>query len=136
MNEYLNVIRNNYADFSGRARRREYWMFTLINGIILILLEVFLLTSLAFGRNQGNTSPLFYLAALLLVVYLLAIVVPSLAVGVRRLHDVDMSGWFMLLNFVPGLSIVVLVLHILDSRPGTNKWGPNPKGVRAPSNAF
>ncbi len=136
MNEYLNVIRNNYANFQGRARRREYWMFTLINTIITFVLAIPLfgvVTSLGMQADAG-TDPSAALTGTTLIfgliytIYALATFVPSLAVTVRRLHDAGFSGWLYLLNFI-GLSIVVLVLCVLDSKPGSNKWGPNPKGV-------
>jgi len=145
MNDYLNVIRNNYANFSGRARRREYWMFQLINTVIMIVLYVpvagFLLPSLMATQRTGeglpNLSPLVGLFLLLYVVYTLAVFVPSLAVTVRRLHDAGYSGWLFLIAFVPFVgSIALLVLTILESKPGSNKWGPNPKGVNAPITAF
>ena len=137
MNEYLNVIRNNYANFSGRARRREFWMFTLINGIVILVLEV---PALLLGFNfsdptSKNVSPVTFLLLGLIVIYVLAVLVPTVAVTVRRLHDAGFSGWLYLLSFV-GLSLVVLVLNILDSKPGANKWGPNPKGVNAHASAF
>jgi uncharacterized membrane protein YhaH (DUF805 family) len=136
MNEYLNVMRNNYANFSGRARRREFWMFSLINGLILIALELLMFASGGFSQGDSAPSPLFYIVLVLIIVYALAIMVPTLAVGVRRLHDADLSGWYMLLNLVPALSLIGIVLHCLDSKPGTNKWGANPKGLQAPAKAF
>ncbi|MDK2013275.1 MULTISPECIES: DUF805 domain-containing protein [unclassified Deinococcus] len=136
MNEYLNVIRNNYANFTGRARRREYWMFTLINTIIVTVLSIPVYgaaigmamqsdTGAAPSAGLTGTTLIF---AVLMGIYALAVMVPSIAVTVRRLHDAGFSGWLYLLNFI-GLSIVVLVLCVLDSKPGSNKWGPNPKGV-------
>lgn len=136
MNEYLNVIRNNYANFTGRARRREYWMFTLINTIIVTVLSIPVYgaaigmamqsdTGAAPSAGLTGTTLIF---AVLMGIYALAVMVPSIAVTVRRLHDAGFSGWLYLLNFV-GLSIVVLVLCVLDSKPCSNKWGPNPKGV-------
>ncbi len=145
MNDYLNVIRNNYANFSGRARRREYWMFQLINTVIMIVLYVpvaavllpSLLASQRTGEGLPGISPLVGLFLLLYVVYSLAVVVPSLAVTVRRLHDAGYSGWLILIAFVPFVgSIALLVLTILESKPGSNKWGPNPKGLNAPITAF
>ena len=136
MNEYLNVIRNNYANFTGRARRREYWMFTLINTIIVTVLSIpvygaaigmAMQSDTGADPSAGLTGTTLIFTALMLI-YALAVMVPSIAVTVRRLHDAGFSGWLYLLNFI-GLSIVVLVLCVLDSKPGSNKWGPNPKGV-------
>ena len=145
MNEYLNVIRNNYANFTGRARRREYWMFTLINSVILILLQIPVqgaVIAMA-AQNEADTAPsagltgVTLIFVILLVVYSLAVMVPSIAVTVRRLHDTGKSGWWYLLNLIPLGSLVILVFMLLDSEPGSNKWGPNPKGVNggAPSSA-
>jgi uncharacterized membrane protein YhaH (DUF805 family) len=122
MEWYLKVIRN-YVGFSGRARRKEYWMFVLINIIISIVLAmVDGMLGLKVGGEQG--------AGLLGLVYSLAILLPSIAVGVRRLHDTGRSGWWMLIAFVPFIGfIVLLVFFVLDSQPGSNEYGPNPKGM-------
>ncbi|GAA5439976.1 DUF805 domain-containing protein [Deinococcus caeni] len=136
MNDYVNAIRNNYANFQGRARRREYWMYTLINSIITFVLAIPIsgvLMGLAMQTDAGmdpsaalTGSTLIFAA--IYALYALATFIPSLAIAVRRLHDAGFSGWLYLLNFI-GLGIVVLVLCVLDSKPGSNKWGPNPKGV-------
>ncbi|THF84883.1 DUF805 domain-containing protein [Deinococcus sp. KSM4-11] len=140
MNDYLNVIRNNYANFQGRARRREFWMFSLINFIILTVLEIPVLVSLpalsaSTDGNGQTSSPLMWLmiiSGLLILLYSLFILLPSLAVSVRRLHDTGKSGWWYLISFVPFIgSLAVLVLMVLDSEPGSNPWGPNPKGETA-----
>ena len=136
MNEYLNVIRNNYANFQGRARRREYWMFTLINTVILILLQIPVqgaVLAMSAQEEGGSAATGFAGAtlvfAVLLLIYALAVILPSIAVTVRRLHDSGKSGWWYLLNLVPFGSLVVLVFCVLDSEPGSNKWGRNPKGL-------
>lgn len=136
MNDYINAIRNNYANFQGRARRRAYWMYTLINSIIQFVLAIPLfgvLMSLGMQTDAGmdpsaalTGSTLIFAA--IYALYALATFIPSLAIAVRRLHDAGFSGWLYLLNFI-GLGIVVLVLCVLDSKPGSNKWGPNPKGL-------
>lgn len=136
INDYVNAIRNNYANFQGRARRREYWMYTLINAIITFVLAIPIsgvLMGLAMQTDAGmdpsaalTGSTLIFAA--IYALYALATFIPSLAIAVRRLHDAGFSGWLYLLNFI-GLGIVVLVLCVLDSKPGSNKWGPNPKGV-------
>ncbi|GGG47531.1 DUF805 domain-containing protein [Bizionia arctica] len=110
MNWYLKVLKQ-YADFSGRARRKEYWMFFLFNMIIsysITLLSVFLeVPSLAIVST----------------LYSIAVLIPAIAVGVRRMHDVGKSGWFLL------IPIYNLILACTDSDPGPNKWGQNPKEV-------
>lgn len=137
MNEYLNVIRNHYADFRGRARRRQFWMFSLINGVIGSLLVLpFVLQSLSADDPQafspGGTGLISLVATSL---YGLATFLPVLAVAVRRLHDTGKSGWWYLLSFIPLGSLILLIFFVLDSQPGANKWGPNPKGLEGGSAA-
>ena len=122
MNWYLKVWRQ-FANFSGRARRTEYWMFYLFNIIIIMLLYIPLLIA-AFSRNEW----LLYGTVFLLFIYGLAMFIPALAVEVRRLHDMGKSGWWIFISFIPLVgSIWLLVLLCMDSEPGTNKWGKNPK---------
>ena len=122
MNEYLNVIRNNYANFTGRARRREYWMFTLINVLVQLVLRVLdSLVGLSF--EPGDVMGGGWLSGL----YSLLVIIPHLAVMVRRLHDTGRSGWSALLALIPLINLILLVLLAEDSKPGANKWGPNPK---------
>ncbi|ALV34321.1 DUF805 domain-containing protein [Streptomyces sp. CdTB01] len=105
-----------YAEFSGRSRRKEYWMFALFVGIIDVILAIIPIAS--------KTPALFAL----LGIFYLAILVPSLAVGVRRMHDTGRSGWWLLIGAVPFIGgIWLLVLTCLDSQPGPNQYGPNPK---------
>ncbi len=121
MNWYLKVLKQ-YADFNGRARRSEYWMFTLINVLIIGVLYVLMFMS---GSDGGAMA---MVAMGLVAIYSLAILVPSLAVAVRRLHDVGKSGWMLLVGLIPFIgSIWLLVLYCTDSQPGDNEYGPNPK---------
>ncbi|QDO94921.1 DUF805 domain-containing protein [Formosa sediminum] len=110
MNWYLKVIKQ-YADFKGRARRKEYWMFFLFN--ILISYSIIILGYLLD----------VYILSLLSSLYSFAVIIPGLAVGVRRMHDVGKSGWYLLIPFYN------LYLVCTDSETGTNKWGDNPKGL-------
>ncbi|MBV1932283.1 MAG: DUF805 domain-containing protein [Porticoccaceae bacterium] len=113
MNWYLEVLKN-YAVFTGRARRTEYWMFVLFN-VIIILAIAFIEGMLGSIGVVGMT-------------YSLAVLIPSIAVGVRRLHDTDRSGWWLLIGLVPLIgAIVLIVFMVLDSSPGQNQYGPNPK---------
>ncbi|GGM07745.1 DUF805 domain-containing protein [Deinococcus aerophilus] len=122
MNEYLKVIRHHYADFSGRARRREYWMFTLFNLIITFVLG-FVDGMLGLGSDDLSLG-------VLSGIYTLAVLIPGLALTARRLHDTGRSGWWQLLSLIPLVGgIVVLVFVVSDSDAQTNRWGPNPKGV-------
>ena len=124
MKWYLKCL-NQYADFSGRARRTEYWMFTLFN-MIFTLLTLFigaLLGTALFGASGTVIGSMG-----LYVLYLIAIFIPGLSVFVRRLHDTENSGWMFFILLIPLIgSIWVFVLLIMDSKPGENKWGPNPK---------
>ena len=111
-----------YATFEGRSRRKEYWIFTLFCVVVAVVLTSIDSVTGTYGRSAGVglLSGLFYLAVL----------VPSLAVTVRRLHDTDRSGWWVLLSLIPVLGgIVLLVFMCIDSQPGANRFGPNPKGV-------
>ncbi len=134
MSWYFEVLKK-YADFSGRARRKEFWMFALVNFIIMIVLAVLMAISTAVNGQQA--SGLTYLLMIIFGVYYLAVLVPSIAVAVRRLHDTNKSGWWLLAGIIPIVNsiggIVLLVFYCLDSEAGPNKWGPNPKGVQAAS---
>ena len=122
MNWYLKVLKEHYADFKGRVRRKEYWMFTLfqfIFAITAIILDSILGLSFAPQITNGSIYLLFGLITFL----------PSLSITVRRLHDVGKSGWWYLIPLIPLIgSIWLLVLLCKDSQEGENNWGENPKG--------
>lgn len=124
MNWYLMVVRN-YAGFTGRARRSEYWYFALFNLIFTIaasFIDRMLGTTFDFGMGIAMPYGIVYLA------YVLTMMVPGLAVLVRRLHDIGKSGWMFLVVLIPiAGAIWLLVLLLTDSAPGENKYGPNPK---------
>ncbi len=122
MNWYLEVLRK-YAVFGGRARRKEYWMFLLFN----------ILISIALGFVEGMFGLVTELGfGMISIVYSLLLLIPSLAVGVRRLHDTGRSGWWLLIVFVPIVgAIALLVFAVQDSESGHNEYGPNPKGAIA-----
>lgn len=121
MNYYMDVLRK-YFVFSGRARRKEYWMFFLFNLLATIVL-VFIDSAIGMYSAENGLG-------LLSGLYSLAVLIPSISVGVRRLHDTGKSGWWMLIALVPFIgSIVLLVFFVLDSDPGSNQYGPNPKSV-------
>jgi uncharacterized membrane protein YhaH (DUF805 family) len=104
------VVLERYAKFDGRAGRAEYWWFALANIIVAIILIAL-----------ASVSNLFFV---LYFVWAIAIIVPSIAVGIRRLHDTDKTGWFLLLPIIPLVGwIILLVLMVLDSDPGPNKFG-------------
>lgn len=115
--EYYILAFQKYGQFSGRATRAEYWWFYLVT----------IAVSLLFAILDSVFSIPF---TLLSTIYFFASLIPSLAIQVRRLHDVDKSAWYMLLNFVIIIGwIWLLILNVLDSTPGANKYGPNPKGI-------
>lgn len=114
MNEYLSVLKK-YVEFNGRARRRELWMFVLFNFIIAMAIAI-----IGGILRTGLFS----------TIYSLAIVIPSIAVGVRRLHDIGKSGWFYLISLIPIIGpIWLIVLFCMDGTPGENAYGPNPKEI-------
>ena len=123
MNWYLKVL-SQYADFSGRARRKEYWMFFLFNmifGIAAVVLDN--LFGIAF--EDIGYGPIY-------ILYMLAVAIPGLALSVRRLHDVGKSGWMILVSFIPLVGAIWLfILMVTDSMPGENQYGLNPKELKA-----
>lgn len=128
MKWYLKALRQ-YADFSGRARRTEYWMFVLFNfifSIVAIGLDYMLGFGLSLSDEYGDTVQIPY--GYIFIAYTLAMLIPGLAVAVRRLHDVGKSGWMLLVGLIPLIGgIWLLVLYCTDSQDGSNKWGDNPK---------
>ena len=119
MNWYLKVLKQ-YADFSGRAMRKEYWMFALFN--IIFCIAAMILDNLLGLAIEGVGYGVIY------ILYMLAVLVPGLAVAVRRLHDVGKSGWMMFIALIPLIGAIwLLVLMVTDSKPGDNQYGANPK---------
>lgn len=121
MNYYLDVLRK-YFVFEGRARRKEYWMFVLFSILISIVLSIVERVTGLYSAENG--------VGFLSSIYSLAILIPSITVGVRRLHDTGKSGWWILIGLIPFIgSIVLIVFFVMDSDPGQNEYGPNPKLV-------
>ena len=124
MNWYLKVLRQ-YADFSGRARRKEYWMFTLFN-------TIFLIVAIIVDNVIKLTLPGVLPYGILYFICAFAVLIPGLAVSVRRLHDVGKSGWMILISLIPIVgSIWLLVLLVTESDPYENAYGQNPKSGNA-----
>ncbi|MBR3956769.1 MAG: DUF805 domain-containing protein [Kiritimatiellae bacterium] len=122
MNYFIDCLTKKYACFSGRARRQEYWMFVLFNIIACIIVGVIsgVLVSVT------NVTAFAYLGT----IYSLAVLIPGFAVLFRRLHDTGRSGWWWLIGFIPLIGAIVLIIFCcLDSQPGENQYGPNPKGL-------
>ena len=117
MSWFIAVLKQ-YAVFTGRAHRTEYWMFFLFACIISFVLGVI-------AAFVPDLSLLYFIFAL-------GIMIPSIAVFFRRLHDTGRSGWWWLIGLIPLIgAIVLLVFLVQDSQPGENQYGPNPKGVTA-----
>ncbi|MEG8279900.1 DUF805 domain-containing protein [Streptomyces sp. AHA2] len=113
MNWFIEVVKK-YAVFSGRARRKEYWMFALFYALFAIVAAV--IDGVVFGTQ------------ILSLVLALGLLLPSLGVTVRRLHDTNRSGWWILIGFIPLVgAIVMLVFLCLEGEAGSNKYGHNPK---------
>jgi len=111
MEWYISVLKD-YATFSGRARRKEYWMFILFNIIVSIVINVV-------GAVIGFE--------MLGLIYSLAVIVPSLAVGARRLHDTGRSGWWLLIGLIPLIGAIVLIIFFVQDSHEENNYGENPK---------
>ena len=120
IDQFTKVIKEHYADFDGRARRKEYWGFAIVQAGISIVLQIL-------AGVLGDTIGSIILGLLGLIG--LALFIPGLALSVRRMHDVGKSGWFILIGLVPivGIFILIYFLGIKDSDPGVNEYGPNPK---------
>ncbi|WP_156841067.1 DUF805 domain-containing protein [Novosphingobium aquimarinum] len=151
MLDYMLMPFRRYADFSGRSRRMEYWSFALLNFIVICVL-MFLMFGLGGASGAlssletGNPSAIFGSFAggfgLLFGIYWLAVLIPSIAVTVRRLHDRDLSGWWygglIIASFIPFVNllagiggIVLFVFLLLPGTPGPNRYGPDPKDLGA-----
>ena len=119
--EWMLMPLKRYAEFSGRSRRKEYWMFYLL--IIIVYVVLAILGSLV-GESVGG---------ILIGIFALGIIIPAIAVQVRRFHDQDKSGWFVLLGLIPLVGgIIVLVFMCLEGTRGPNQYGPDPKGSGDP----
>ncbi len=111
----------HYFDFKGRARRKEYWMFTLFCFIFSIIIELV-------GTGLGMLVGSYLLYNILSWGFVIITLIPSISVSFRRLHDIGKSAWWLLLNLLPIIGwIWLLVWSCFDSQKGENKWGPNPK---------
>jgi uncharacterized membrane protein YhaH (DUF805 family) len=122
MNWYLTVLKK-YAVFSGRSRRKEYWMFCLFS-------VIFTIAAMVLDSILGSTVGMGY--GVIYGLYSLGVLIPSIAVSVRRLHDVGKSGWFLLIALIPIIGAIWLIILVCsDSEAGETQYGPNPKLVPA-----
>jgi uncharacterized membrane protein YhaH (DUF805 family) len=139
---FFDVITTKYWQFDGRARRKEYWTFTLINAFItMLMMALFMSINIGIAkvviendmqRQIGDTPILVVMLVqgVIMLIYGLYMLIPSLAVTVRRLHDVGFSGALILINFIPFGGVIFLIITLLDSQENTNRYGPNPKTRR------
>ena len=119
----VSSVYRNYAKFDGRAPRSEYWWFTLFT--VLVVVAGFLLGAIAYAASRS--SAVYGVVGVGLIIFVIASIIPSIAVGVRRLHDSDKSGWWYLIGFIPYIgSFILLIFFLLPSTPGYNRFGPSP----------
>ncbi len=144
--EWMLLPYKRYADFAGRSRRMEYWMYVLLQVIVGFVLAGIMLAGLPFGEldqfengtvsSMAGLGPAFYVGLVLYLIWWLFNLIPGIAVTVRRLHDRNMSGWWylglILVSWVPFVGIIAsiafVVVLFLDGTPGSNRFGPDPKG--------
>lgn len=120
MNSYFKALKN-YAVFGGRSTRKEFWYFVLFNLVAYyILWNVDIIIDFPASKEKGYVG-------MLGSVFTLAILIPTVAVSVRRLHDTNRSGWWFFLGLIPFISIIFLVFMVQDSQSGENQYGPNTK---------
>ena len=132
---------SRYVDFQGRSRRSEYWWVMLFNVLVMTVLVTLMMVLGGFNPDTGSMGPLGFLFAGLIGLYALAIIIPSIALFVRRLHDINQTGWIYLglviagfiplINFVA--SIAQIVIACIPGTAGPNKYGPDPKNPAAGS---
>lgn len=129
---YIYALRR-YGDFSSRSRRREYWTFVLLNSLITIILYIpIIILALSGMDDRGSVAGILaFLCIAVLVIFSLGTIVPALAVSVRRMHDLDKSGWWVLVSLVPLVGPwVYLYLTLKDGTPDSNRYGASPKDGR------
>ncbi|MEM6326284.1 MAG: DUF805 domain-containing protein [Bacteroidota bacterium] len=119
---FVDVIKHQYADFDGRARRREYWMYVLFNILVLVAFQIVI------GILGVVSDSLALLGSLAYIVVSLGLLVPSIAVAVRRLHDTNKTGWLILIGLIPLAGLVLLYFFVIEGDAGPNDYGPDPKG--------
>jgi uncharacterized membrane protein YhaH (DUF805 family) len=123
MEIFLDVVKNKYAEFNGRARRNEYWMYVLFN--ILLTIVGYAIIGIGVAAESMIIGVIGYIVLLIIG---LGLLIPSLAVAVRRLHDTNKSGWMLLLGLVPFVGfIILLIILATEGTKGPNNYGPDPK---------
>ncbi len=123
---FIDTIKNRYAKFDGRATRSEYWYFILFYFIFSIIAAT--LDSLVINPMLGASSTEAGQGGILQMIFALGLLIPSIALGIRRFHDIGKSGWWMLIGFIPILGLLALIyFYVQDSQAGSNLYGENPK---------
>ncbi len=131
MEWFLKTVKENYANFEGRARRKEFWMFVLFVFLISAALNI---AAMILSFISGALGGIIYFVA---GIVSLALLIPYLAVGVRRLHDTGNPTWYIVLAFIPLVNLYFLYLMIKEGDVGPNEFGPDPKNVGTdPFNSF
>ncbi len=132
--EWMLLPLKRYADFTGRSQRQEYWLFLLFYYLLFLAAIVLLFALTGFSEmnaasGKGPPPPGFFIGILLILLLYLALYIPLLAVKARRFHDQDLSGWFVLLGFIPYLGgLITFIFMCIDGTAGPNRFGPDPKG--------
>lgn len=129
-----------YTDFQGRSRRSEYWWVQLFNFLVMAVGMVLAGILGSIGASSDGPGPLAYLVFIVLVLYALAVLIPGIALTVRRLHDVNITGWILLaalILFIGSLvGIAVFVISLIPGTAGPNKYGPDPKNPGMAADTF
>lgn len=134
---FMRAMTSNFFNFSGRARRKEYWGFWVFPLVIYAILGAIVAVSFAGRSSSEGPSALGVIVIIIAVIFLLATIIPGLAVQVRRLHDIGQSGWLLLLlivvSIIPYIGLIgtigYIVLGCIDSQPNANKYGAPPKRI-------
>ena len=128
---FLGAVTANYVNFRDRARRKEYWGYLLFWWIVAVLVGLGGMALDAALGNLDGSQDIPIVTGIVMGLYVLATILPTIAISVRRQHDIGLSGWFYLLIFVPYVgSLIIFVFSLIPSQKHDNKWGPVPFGVR------
>lgn len=121
---FKKAVFENYANFSGRARRKEYWYCCLTLFILNMLMQVVS----AISSVESSSSILVLGLSIVLLLAYMCLIIPNISLSIRRLHDIGKSGWYLLIGFIPLVGgIILLVWFCREGETGPNKWGPDPK---------
>jgi uncharacterized membrane protein YhaH (DUF805 family) len=127
MNWYLKALKQ-FKNYKGRARRKEFWMFTLFHVLIILVITLINFLLKYITNDFEGKDLIVQIIGTVMGIYILAMLIPSLSLTVRRLHDVDKSGWMILISFIPIIGgIWLLILMLTDSSSNENQYGVNPK---------